>query len=221
MSSREAVLWHHFDDLEQQHEANILGMWTFLATEVLIFGGVFTGYFAYWTYYPRAFVEGSQHLNLWIAAVNTIVLLTSSLTMALAIHAIQHDRRRALTWLLVATAALGSLFLVLKFVEYYLDYREDLVPGLAWPPHSWFDDDVNPEHVKLFMIFYYVFTGLHAVHLTIGIAVMKVLIFLSWRGWFTKDYYTPVESWGLYWHFVDIVWIFLLPLLYLIGTHHG
>src|SRR5205823_1418263 len=118
---------------------------------------------------------------------------------------------------LALTALFGAAFMGLKAVEYYGDYRENLVPGVAFTPEEWRHGAVNPENVQLFLIFYYVMTGLHAVHLTIGIGIMLALTGMAWRGAFTPQSYTPVEIWGLYWHFVDVVWIFLLPLLYLIG----
>ncbi len=218
-AARRGPLWHHFDDLAQQGEANTLGMWVFLATEVLIFGGLFTGYAAYQPHYHEAFEAASARLSVAIAFVNTVVLLTSSLTMALAVHAAQLGRRRALAWLLAATAALGAAFLAIKAVEYYKDYEERLVPGLAFDPGPWREQGVNPAHAQLFLVFYYVATGLHAVHLTAGVGIVLVLVWMARCGAFSPEYYAPVEMWGLYWHFVDVVWIFLLPLLYLVGTH--
>lgn len=219
MPARANVLWHHFDDLPHQAETLTLGMWVFLATEVLIFGALFTGYAAYRNWYAADFERASGHLNVLIGGINTVVLLASSLTMALSVRAAQTGRRRALVWCLVLTAFLGTAFLALKAVEYYSDYREKLLPGLAFAPAQWRQEGVDPAHVQLFLIFYYVMTGLHAVHLTAGIIVIAVLAVLAGRGCFTTDYHGSVEMWGLYWHFVDIVWIFLLPLLYLIGTH--
>lgn len=218
VTAQPAHLWHHFDDLEHQNETTTLGMWVFLATEVLIFGALFTGYAAYRSWYPASFGAASRHLNVLIGGVNTVVLLTSSLTMALAVRSAQLGRRRALVALLMLTALLGTAFLALKAVEYYSDYRGKLVPGLAFDPEEWRHDPVNPAQVQLFLIFYYVMTGLHAVHLTVAIVIVAVLAFMAWRRAFSPEYHTPVEVWGLYWHFVDIVWIFLLPLLYLIGT---
>jgi cytochrome c oxidase subunit 3 len=212
-------LWHHFDDLEHQHEASTLGMWVFLATEVMIFGALFTGYVVYRVRFSASFEDASRHLNLLIGAVNTIVLLTSSLTMALAVRAAHLGRQKALVWNLIFTALLGTAFMVLKAVEYYSDYVDTLVPGLAFDPAEWKRESVHAEQVKVFLVFYYVMTGLHAVHLTLGIGIIVVLAVMARRGAFTPEHYTGVEMWGLYWHFVDIVWIFLLPLLYLIGTH--
>jgi cytochrome c oxidase subunit 3 len=217
-TAQPAHLWHHFDNLEHQHETTTLGMWVFLATEVLIFGALFTGYAAYRSWYPASFEAASRHLNLMIGGVNTVVLLTSSLTMALAVRSAQLGRRRALVALLISTALLGTTFMALKAVEYYTDYLERLVPGLAFNPEEWRHPPVNPAQVQLFLIFYYVMTGLHAVHLTVGIVIIAVLAAMAGRNAFSPEHYTSVEIWGLYWHFVDIVWIFLLPLLYLIGT---
>jgi cytochrome c oxidase subunit 3 len=213
-----ATLWHHFDNLQHQQETTTLGMWVFLATEVLIFGAMFTGYTVYRVQYADSFEAASRHLNLLIGGINTLVLLTSSLTMVLAVRATQLGYTKATVTYLALTAALGTLFLVLKAIEYYVDYRENLVPTLAFDPAKWTADDVHPQEVQLFLIFYYCLTGLHAVHLTIGISVVIVLTVMAQRQCFSKEYYSPVETWGLYWHFVDLIWIFLLPLLYLVGT---
>jgi cytochrome c oxidase subunit 3 len=217
-SSRTATHWHHFDDLEHQQQATLFGMWIFLATEVLIFGGIFTGYTVYRIQYTPAFEVASRHLNLWIGGINTLVLLTSSLTMVLAIDAIRHGRSRASARQLLLTAALGTAFLAFKAAEYYLDYRENLIPGFAFNPTEWTALNVRPQQVQLFLVFYYFLTGLHAIHLFIGIAVVLILAWMTHRERFSSEYYSPVESWGLYWHFVDLVWVFLLPLLYLIGS---
>jgi cytochrome c oxidase subunit 3 len=214
-------LAHHFDDIVQQREAAGLGMWAFLATEVLFFGAILTAYTMYRVKFGADFEAASARLNVLIGAINTVVLLTSSLTMALAVYAAHIDKQRTLVWCLVLTAALGALFMVFKAVEYYTDYKEYLVPGLAFRPDDWTLESppVNPRHVELFLVFYYVLTLLHAVHLTIGIGLMVVLVVLARRGRFAGGNYGPIEVSGLYWHFIDIVWIFLLPLLYLIGTH--
>jgi cytochrome c oxidase subunit 3 len=207
--------WDHYETLAHQEESTTLGMWIFLATEVLIFGALFTGYTAYRAIYSASFEAASGRLNLLIGGVNTVVLLTSSLTMALAVHAVRLNRQRRLVTCLILTAAMGAAFLVLKAVEYYTDYREQLVPILAFDPSEWTSGEVRPGQVQLF---YYCLTGLHAVHLTIGITILLVLAVMAARRRFTPAYHAPVEIWGLYWHFVDIIWIFLLPLLYLIGT---
>ena len=217
-SSQAATHWHHFENLEHQQQATLFGMWVFLATEVLIFGGIFVGYTVYRIEYTTAFEVASRHLNLWIGCINTLGLLTSSLTMVLAIHAIRQGRSRNSALQLLLTAALGTAFLAFKAVEYYLDYREHLIPGFAFNPAEWTALNVRPQHVQLFLIFYYFLTGLHAIHLLIGIAVVLVLAWLTHRERFSIEYHSPIESWGLYWHFIDVVWVFLLPLLYLIGS---
>jgi cytochrome c oxidase subunit 3 len=197
-------------------------MWTFLATEVLVFGALFAGYTAYRSLYPHDFEAASQRLNILIAAINTVALLTSSLTMALSVYAARVGRSSMLLTCLILTAALGSLFMVLKVVEYRADYEEKLVPRFAFDPEEWLKESppANPQHVQLMLMFYYIMTGLHAVHLTIGIGLLVWLMARARRGLLTPERYIPVEVVGLYWHFVDVVWIFLLPLLYLTGTHH-
>jgi cytochrome c oxidase subunit 3 len=216
-------LAHHFDDIDQQRYAGSLGMWAFLATEVLFFGALFTAYTVYRVKFNADFEAGSARLNILIGAINTVVLLTSSLTMALAVHAAQVNNQRRLVRCLVLTAALGALFMVFKADEYWGDYRDNLVPGLAFNEDEWTNESppVNPRHVQLFLVFYYVLTVLHALHLTVGIGLMVVLAVLADRGKFAGGHYGPIEVSGLYWHFIDIAWIFLLPLLYLIGTHTG
>jgi len=214
LSANASPLWHHFQDLRQQHEAVTLGMWMFLTTEVLVFGGLFTGYIVYRLSYSEAFEEGSRQLSIRIAATNTAVLLTSSLTMVLAVRSAQLGSPRDTALWLAGTALLGIVFLAIKFGEYALDYHESLVPQLAFRE----DWQSNRAHVQLFFTFYYSLTGLHALHMVVGISIVGVLAILAARGTYSADYYAPVEAWGLYWHFVDIVWIFLLPLLYLIGT---
>ena len=187
-------------------------MWVFLITEIMFFGGVFAGYTVYRNAYPEAFAEASRHLGVVLGAINTAVLICSSLTMAMAVHAAQIGRRKALVTFLLLTIALGSLFLGIKVVEYSHKFHEHLVPGAAFlyeGPHA--------PQAEIFFSFYFAMTGMHALHMIIGIAIISVLVFLSWRGRFTPEYYWPVELTGLYWHFVDIVWIYLFPLLYLIG----
>ncbi|MGE3269994.1 MAG: cytochrome c oxidase subunit 3 [Chloroflexota bacterium] len=206
------ALAEQFDSLEQQHHAATLGMWIFLVTEIMLFGGMFTGYAVYRTLYAEGFAEGSRHMDLVLGGVNTAVLIVSSLTMALAVHAAQSGQRRALMGYLGLTAVLGVVFLAIKGVEYFHHYQEGLVPGL------WFHfEGALARPVELFFLFYFIMTGIHAVHLTIGVGIVTVLLLLTQRGHFTPEAHDPVELTGLYWHFVDIVWIFLLPLLYLFG----
>jgi cytochrome c oxidase subunit 3 len=207
-----SALAEQFDDLEQQHRASTFGMWVFLVTEVMLFGGMFTAYATYRFLYGEGFAEGSRHMDLLIGGVNTCVLIVSSLTVALAIHAVQEGHRRALLWYLGATIVLGLLFLALKAVEYKEHWDDSLVPGLRFS----FEGPLAHQ-VELFFLFYFIMTGIHAVHLTIGIGVVTVLLSMAWRGHFTPEAHAPIEVTGLYWHFVDIIWLFLLPLLYLNG----
>jgi cytochrome c oxidase subunit 3 len=219
LSANSTLVAHQFDSLEHQRDAATLGMWMFLATEVLFFGGLFTAYTVYRSTFPAAFALGSGHLNLWLGTINTIVLITSSLTMALAVHAAQLGRRSALLTFLGLTMLLGTAFLGIKAVEWYQDYTEHLVPRFSWDPAPWQEHGINPREGELFFTLYFIMTGLHGLHMIIGVGVLSVLLALAYRGLFTPEHYTGVELAGLYWHFVDIVWIFLLPLLYLIGTH--
>jgi cytochrome c oxidase subunit III len=211
-------LQHHFDDMEQQAEASTLGMWVFLVTEIMFFGGLFMAYIVYRSAYPDAFEEGSAHLSIFWGGLNTAVLIFSSLTMALAVRAAQVDLspRTQVGWLL-ATMGLGSVFLGVKVIEYSDKFREGIVPGPNFNAAIW----THPSGVEMFYSLYFIMTGLHALHMIIGIALMAVIAWMAWRRQFSSAYYTPVEVSGLYWHFVDIVWIFLFPLLYLIGRHYG
>jgi cytochrome c oxidase subunit 3 len=207
-------LAHHFDNLEQQTDATTLGMWVFLVTEVLFFGGLFLVYTVYRSLYPDAFIAASHELDVTLGTINTAVLITSSLTMALAVHAAQVGRRKTLMLFLVATMILGGVFLGIKSVEYYHKFVEHLVPGPAFQ----FEKE-HLRHAQLFFSLYFLMTGLHALHMIIGFGIMAFMLWWAWNGTITKDYYSPIEISGLYWHFVDIVWIFLFPLLYLIGRH--
>ncbi len=229
-----AVVFHPLEEqyrnLEEQHEAGVLGMWVFLGTEVMFFGALFLGLGAYHILYGPAFEKASTKLNWIIGGLNTLVLLVSSLFMVLAVHYAKLGKRRQLTTFLGLTALLGGMFLVLKGYEYYTDYRDNLIPGWRFDDKEWTKTEGLKEgepplapadvpHVKLFLIFYWVMTALHGVHVTVGIIAVLVLLVLARRGTFTPAYYSPVDVTALYWHFVDIVWIFLLPMLYLLGTH--
>jgi cytochrome c oxidase subunit III len=228
---------HHFDDAEQQYVSAELGMWIFLATEVMFFGGAFCGYAYYRYWYPSAFIAGSHHLDIWLGTINTAVLLTSSLTMALAVHSAQISHTRALMMNLILTVLLGSAFLGIKGFEYYHKFEENLVPG---PNFSFEVNDhgatshtdrtqrqtpaedasrarqIDNRHVEIFFSFYFALTGLHALHMIIGIGLLLALTYRAMAGRYSAAYFTPIEMTGLYWHFVDIVWVFLFPLLYLI-----
>jgi cytochrome c oxidase subunit 3 len=211
MSETQTLVSHQFDDAEQEHEAVNLGMWTFLVTEIMFFGAVLTAYTVYRIHYHLPFAEGSRHLIEWIGGTNTAVLLTSSLCMAMAVHAAATGRRKSLMGYLALTLLLGSAFVVLKGFEYYQDYREHLIPMLNFR----YDGLADARPVELFMVFYFILTGIHAFHMIIGLGLLTFLLVAAWRGMFSPVYHTPVEMIGLYWHFVDVVWIFLFPMLYL------
>jgi len=209
------ALQHHFEDLEQQHEASTLGMWLFLVTEVMFFGGLILAYSLYRIWYPTAWAIGSEELSIRLGGFNTIVLILSSLTMALAVRAAQTGARRAtVSWLLI-TMSLGLTFLVVKFFEYKEKFELNHVPG----PSFRFEGPESP-HVQIFFSLYFALTGVHALHMVIGFGLLSVICRMAYRGRFSPEWYTPVELAGLYWHFVDIVWIFLFPLLYLVDRHY-
>ena len=209
-------LEHHFDSLEQQYTAANLGMWLFLATEVMFFGGMFAGYTVYRWMYTDAWIEGSNHLDIMLGTINTCVLLTSSLTVALSVYESQMGRRKQLLWMLVATMVLGAVFLGIKFYEYYHKWEEHLIPGPTFELLHPFDETVEPRLVRIFYSFYFAMTGFHALHMIIGFGLYTWVFLRARRGDFSPEYHTPVEIVGLYWHFVDIVWVFLFPLLYLV-----
>jgi len=202
----------HFADAEHQETAANLGMWIFLATEVLFFGVLFAGYTVTRLLHPAAFVEGGGHTDVLLGSINTALLLTSSLTMGLAVRAGSAGwRRSTLSWLTL-TAVLGAVFLGIKGYEWHQEWLEGLVPGLGF-------DYSGPDvaGVELFFFLYFVMTGAHAVHLSIGILVVAAIAVLAARGRFSAAYHTPVVLTGLYWHFIDVVWIFLYPLFYLVA----
>ncbi|MEP0844762.1 MAG: cytochrome c oxidase subunit 3 [Phycisphaerae bacterium] len=190
-------------------------MWAFLITEVMFFGGMFTAY-AYYRYrYPAAFAAGSAHLDVTLGTINTAVLIGSSLTMVLAVHAAQLGRNRDIVRFFLMTIGLGLVFLVIKAFEYGHKWRDHLVPGRHFRWHG----DGGGGPVQLFYSLYFAMTGMHALHMVIGMALIGVLAVMAGRGRFTPQNHNAVENIGLYWHFVDVIWIFLFPLLYLLGVH--
>ena len=215
---RTGELFGQYKTMEQQRETASLGMWVFLSTEVLFFGGMFMTYTLNRSTYPDVFSEASKTITLWLGALNTIVLIASSLTMAMAVWSSQAGRKKLLTAFLIATLALGCVFLGIKGVEYHQKYVEHHIPGwnYQFEPNA---DVATNAHTQLFFSLYFAMTGLHALHMIVGAGLLLWLIKESMRGRFTPEYNTPVENIGLYWHFVDIVWIFLFPLLYLIDRH--
>jgi cytochrome c oxidase subunit III len=205
---------HQFETAGQQREAATMGMWVFIATEVLFFGGMFLGYVAYRLYYPQAFAEASKHTLIVYGTTNTAILLISSTVMVFAVRAAQANRRWFLGLLLLATALLGVAFLTLKGFEYAQEIHERLLPGSRFHIET-----TDPRHAEMFFYLYWLMTGVHALHVTIGVLLLGLFAF---RSWFTnpfRDRDTPVDLLGLYWHFVDIVWVFLFPLIYLVDRH--
>ena len=188
-------------------------MWLFLSTEILFFGGLFGAYTVYRVSYPAAFAAGSKDLLMAAGAADTAILLVSSFAMALAVHAAQTGARRLLAFLLLTAAAFGALFLCLHGYEYYKDFADHHVPGSSFRYEG---GEAPANQVQLFFLIYFLMTGLHSLHVTIGVVILTVLAAQAWRGKFSREYYNPIEVGGLYWHFVDIVWVFLFPLLYLV-----
>jgi cytochrome c oxidase subunit 3 len=211
-----AGLAHHFDDLEQQHESANLGTWAFLVSEVMFFGGLFLCYIVYRNLYPDAFHHASEELNWKLGGINTAVLICSSLTMALAIHGAQVGKRNAQLVYLALTVLLGSAFLVIKGFEYAEKFEHHLVPGPTFDVARFGGEG---PHARIFFSLYFVMTGVHAFHMIVGIGVVMWIARRAARGDFTPEQHNALEMTGLYWHFVDIVWIFLFPMLYLLGSH--
>ncbi len=232
-----AHLQHHFDSVKQQNESSSLGIWLFLAQEIMFFGGLFTGYAVYRHLYFEAFQAASHELSIFWGFLNTLVLIGSSLTMALAVHAAHQSDRAGIRKWIWATMVLGTVFLGVKVIEYSAKFEHHRVPGYNY---DWFagghhetvrNPQPGPEpysidgapavvrfarQTQIYYSFYFAMTGVHALHMIIGIGVMIWLLRKNAKGHFKDGYYTPVENTGLYWHLVDIVWIFLFPLLYLI-----
>ena len=219
-------LRHHFDDMGQQFESATLGMWVFLLTEIMFFGGMFCAYMIYRSMYPAAFASTSTHMNPMWGAINTAVLIVSSLSMALAVRAARMGQQKALQILLLVTIFFGLCFLGVKAVEYHehwVDKKVPIsVPGLG---ANW-DYSNTPEfpnqaqygkQAQILFCFYFFMTGFHALHMVVGVGLMLTIFSMARARIFSPSYFTPVEISGLYWHFVDIVWIWLFPLLYLIG----
>jgi cytochrome c oxidase subunit 3 len=208
-------LQHHFDTMEQQTDASVMGMWVFLVTEIMFFGGMFVGYMIYRYTYYGPWLEGSQHMDFWWGTINTAVLLCSSLTMALGVRASQLGQRRMLFTFLLITILFGLGFLGIKSIEYHGHWVDGQFPG-----ENFRFSGPNPAQVELFFSFYWAMTGFHALHVLIGIGLVTYIAYRSFQGAYGPDYHNPVENIGLYWHFVDVVWIYLYPLLYLISHKH-
>jgi cytochrome c oxidase subunit 3 len=221
---------HHFETEEQQREAGSFGMWLFLLTEIMFFGGLFFAYLLYRNWYYPAFVVASNQLNVVEGAINTAVLISSGFFMALGVWAAEVRNRKLLVWMLVLTTVFGVAFLGVKVDEYHEKYVHHHIPGASFSTAEF----VNPaaygleqpalapdmaKHTELFFFLYFAMTGMHALHMIIGIVILFWLTWRAHRGEFSAGYVAPIENFGLYWHFVDIVWLFLFPLLYLINRH--
>ncbi len=209
------ALREQFDTPEQQKETSTFGMWVFLVTEVMFFGGLFLAYTIYRNAYPTVFGMASTSLNAMIGALNTAVLLCSSFTTELAVRSAQLGKRKALVIFLILTMLLGLVFLGVKAFEWNEKFVEHHVPGTSFH----FEGAAEQGPAQLFFSLYFAMTGLHALHMVVGVGILSWLLYHAVRGRFTAHYMTPVDIAGLYWHFVDIIWIFLFPLLYLIDRH--
>ncbi len=224
-----AHLRHHFETVEQQREASSFGMWLFLLTEIMFFGGLFAAYLIYRNWYYPAFVAGSHQLSIMLGSVNTVVLISSSFTMAMGVYSAEMKNKRNLILALSATLILGLVFLGIKADEYHEKWEKHHIPGANFS----IEEFVHPadltkdkplaydmaEKTQMYFFLYFAMTGMHALHMIIGIAILAILLIRAWGGAYTDGHMTTIENFGLYWHFVDIVWIFLFPLLYLISRY--
>lgn len=207
-------LQHHFASMDQQNEAGKLGMWIFLVTEVLLFGGLFAGYALMFNFHPAAFHEGHHHLDVKLGAINTVILIFSSLTMALAVRAAQTSNKQALIKYLIITFACACGFLVVKYFEYSHKIHEGLLPGTYY--NYIHQTTPSDPHIGTYFAFYFMMTGVHGLHVVAGMTAIGWVLWRSLKGHFDKHYHAPVEITGLYWHLVDLIWIYLFPLLYLV-----
>lgn len=210
-TTRPSHVQHHFVDSEQQFDAAKFGMWIFLVTEILFFGGLFAAYIVYRAWYPELFTLASEELNTLWGGVNTLVLIGSSLTVAMAIKSAQQNQKKNIIINLGITIALAFVFMVIKYFEYTHKFEIGIFPGEFYT----FGGIDHPQ-ANIFFSLYYMMTGLHGIHVLIGIGLMIWLVVKANKGAFDSEYYTPLEITGLYWHLVDIIWIFLFPLFYLI-----
>ena len=206
------TLQHHFATKEQQFDAAKIGMWLFLTTEILLFGGLFVGYGMMQNKYPEAWVAAHHHLQRSLGALNTVVLLISSFTMVMGVWAAQQSKKKVLIICLVLTLLCAAIFLGVKYVEYSHKFHDGLLPGKYFDVH----EHPTPEHQATFFSFYFMMTGLHGLHILGGMGAITWVLIGAIRGKYNSNYYTPVDLVGLYWHLVDLIWIYLFPLLYLI-----
>lgn len=212
MSAHPAHLAHHFTDVQQQRESAKMGMWLFLVTEILLFGGVFVAYAIFRAWYPDMFINAHKSLNVNLGAINTLVLITSSLTVALAIRDLQLNKVKRAAIMLGTTIALALVFLVIKYFEYSHKIHLGQLPGQYYTYEG-----IAGTNPHIFFSLYFILTGIHALHILIGVSILTWVLVKTIKGHFSAEYHTPVELGGLYWHLVDLIWIYLFPLLYLIG----
>jgi cytochrome c oxidase subunit 3 len=205
---------HHFDSADQQFESNRMGVWLFLVTEILFFGGLFCGFAVFRAWYFPAFLEAHHKLDWHLGAANTIVLITSSLTMALAVRGAQTNSRKVTSVLLVLTLLCAATFMVIKGFEYHHKWVEGFLPGKYFHPKEPF---ASGKDAGVFFALYFMMTGVHGLHVLIGMGLITWILIRNQKGHFSQRYYSPVENVGLYWHLVDMVWIYLFPLLYLVS----
>jgi len=210
----ELAVREQFHDPAQQRETSTVAMWVFLITEVMLFGVLFTTFTVYRIGHPAAFDQGSAQMEFWMGAVNTAVLICSSFAMALAVNSAERGKRLRLAVYLLLTIGIGLVFLGIKFTEYYLHYQDHKVPGLNFQ-----DSTPDARFIEMFFVFYFIMTGLHAIHMLVGIGLLSALLLRTYLGSFNGEYHTPVELTGLYWHFVDVVWVFLFAIFYIPGAH--
>lgn len=212
MTNNRAILYEHFSDIEQQRETSTAGIWVFIGSEIMFFGAVILAFSVYRFNYAQAFSEGAQELNVALGAINTAILFTSGLSMLLASATNKMGAKFLTILFLLVTGALGAVFLVIKGIEYHEDWTEGLFPGGGF---QW--SGANSPQVQLFFLLYFIMTGFHALHLLVGIGLILTVAWLVLRGWIHEEHFMPLEVAGIYWHFVDMVWIFLFTLLYLLG----
>ena len=212
IANSDSPLQHHYRDMDQQFDAAKLGVWTFLVTEILMFGGLFAGYLIFHGVYPEAFAEGASFLDWRLGAINTVVLLISSFTMALGIFYCQTNQSQKAVKALALTIVFAIIFMVIKYFEYTHKFHLGLYPGKFFAYEG-----AMTEQLPLYLSFYFCMTALHGSHVLVGIGLIVWVLLRARKGEFNSEYYTPVEGVGLFWHLVDLIWIFLFPLLYLIG----
>ncbi len=228
-------LRHHFESVEQQADTTNFAMWLFLLTEVMFFGGLFMAYLIMRNWYYPAFVEASHHLSIFWGTTNTAVLITSSFTMAMGVWCAETRRKKGLLLSLILTFCLGLVFLCIKGIEWHAEWVQHHVPGLHYSVESFVNPASDPEiyaeyhdralspamalRTEMYFFLYFAMTGMHALHMIVGISILGFMILRARAGSYTNGHVTFVENVGLYWHFVDIIWIFLFPLLYLVSRH--